>query len=228
MLDINDKNKDLVEYYLGYIKNNPIEKQEGHISVAILGSICDAVQPKYLSKYYDIDKLIKEKIESKGGIKTMKEEIEKLLKQVQENKKQVEEFKKTLSGEHQKLVDYIQLSMKLRDRRKEAIQKIVTLLTDALTELAHKKNLSYKEISHVHFSEIRNLTNPDFIEEVKKRKNGVVQLCQASGSIIKSTDFDKEREKINKTMLKKQSSLKGICASTGVAKGIVKIIKKAK
>jgi phosphoenolpyruvate synthase/pyruvate phosphate dikinase len=183
-----------------------------------------------LSDYYGVpttseaDKMLKDKLEAMD-IPSVKQEIENQKKSTSENKNKIQEYRNSLDEDAAKLLEYIQISMELRDRRKEAIQKIVVLVVDAFTVLAKKFNLTYHDISFAHKSELPQLENDDFLKEIKVRKEkGAILLATPEGSRISAYEFDTAREKVVKTISYSATEIKGVVAQRGKASGTVKVI----
>jgi len=158
--------------------------------------------------------------------------IEKIQKEVddqkiktKENNTKINEFKKTLTGESLNLFEYIQMSMELRDRRKETTQKTITLIVDALTILAEQHSLSYHDISFVTREELKKLKDPSFIKEINKRKEtGVILLVRNEGLESEATIYDEIKNKVTQVMIKGVGELRGVTAQPGRVTGVAKVI----
>ena len=174
----------------------------------------------------EVKTLVKKKIEEHGGIEKMKKEIKNLKALAQISKEKIASFRKSLSNEHKLLLDYVQFCMKLRDRRKEAVQKIATIFSDSYSSLAEYYGISYAEASTINAAELNNLENKEFIKELRKRKEiGVAQLSTESKSLVESENYDKVYAKINSIIYKIKKEVSGIVAMKGLAKEIEKIVR---
>jgi phosphoenolpyruvate synthase/pyruvate phosphate dikinase len=153
-------------------------------------------------------------------------EVDLQKKKVSENKKRVDEYKKSLTGKSLNLFEYIQMSMMLRDRRKEAIQKAVVLIVDALSALASKYSLTYHDLSFVHKDELKKLGDKIFLLEIEKRKEvGAVELAIATGSKVVTTPIEEVKNSIIQIMSNESNEeLKGVIAQRGKASGVAKVI----
>ena len=81
------------------------------------------------------DRIIKEK----GGIKKIKAELNKISNYILFNKKEIKVLKDKLSKDENKLLEYTQLGIYVRDIRKEPIQKIIALISNIVREIFKRK-----------------------------------------------------------------------------------------
>jgi len=127
----------------------------------------------------------------------------------------------------------LQTILRLRDRRKIATLKELTIQWRIAQKFFKEVNLSNKLIPFCSFDEISKGVN--YLKKnnvkIKKRIEGIVSLVDYNGNvIINYCDYYKFKEELNNYYLSKQNinqklgSLKGQIGSPGKIRGIVKII----
>lgn len=186
-----------------------------------------------LADYYgvptseDADTFFKTQLKERG-VENIKKNIDDQKRKTKENREKIEDYKSSLPVQSSKLLEYVQISMSIRDERKEAIQKLIVLIVDALATLASRYNLSYEDVSFVHRNELRRLSESSFLEELKERKKiGVVQLITGESSEMFTISSEKIKDIITKRVINVpdgQKELKGVVAQSGRVLGIAKVI----
>ncbi len=177
---------------------------------------------------------VKLKIKNKKLTSTKAEEILKKIDKKEEKIKQ--EYNNWLKKPNKNqifLVKYLQTILRLRDRRKIATLKELTIQWRIAQKFFKEVNLSNKLIPFCSFDEISKGTNylKKNAVKIKKRLKGIVSLVDYDGNvIINYCDYYKSKEELNNYYLSKQNinqkldSLKGQIGSPGKIKGVVKII----
>lgn len=154
-----------------------------------------------------------------------KKEIKKQKEKIINNKKTTDAFLKKLSWNSRRLFEYIQVCMELRDSRKEAIQKNIVLISDALIALGRKYGLTYDDLSVVHHSELRKLSDILFVNQIKARKrDGVILRSHSGGVEISAVNFEEIKEEMSKRIGVNSEEIRGVTACPGSVTGIAKIV----
>lgn len=165
-----------------------------------------------------------EKKRSELVIEETKEEIEKNEKAAQLNQTLVDSLIRKSSSEQKKLIEFIQVSINMRDERKEFILKLFTMLGDSLRYLAKELNISYDAISTMVDIEIDKLEDPLFLEILKERSGkGVVMISYNDGPKVEVVDYDFVKSILFDESIK-VNNLEGICANKGKYAGTVRVI----
>ncbi|MFZ4631931.1 MAG: PEP/pyruvate-binding domain-containing protein [Patescibacteria group bacterium] len=165
-----------------------------------------------------------EKKRSELIVKETEEEIEKNEKAAQVNQDLVNVLIENSSSEQKKLIEFIQVSINMRDERKEFILKLFTMLGDSLRYLAKELNISYDAISTMVDVEINKLEDPLFLATLKERsERGVVMISYNDGSKVGVIDYDFAKSIIFDESIK-GDSLEGVCANKGNYIGKVRVI----
>jgi phosphoenolpyruvate synthase/pyruvate phosphate dikinase len=177
---------------------------------------------------------IKLKIKNKKLIPAKAEEmLKKINKKEEIIKQKYDSWFKKLNKNQIFIVDYLQTIIWLRDRRKTATLKELTIQWRIAQKFFKEVNLSNKLIPFCSFDEISKGVN--YLKKnnvkIKKRIEGIVSLVDYNGNvIINYCDYYKFKEELNNYYLSKQNinqklgSLKGQIGSPGKIRGIVKII----
>jgi len=194
------------------------------------------------SNYHNVDNLekIKEFLEEEYGNfddEKINNKINELESESKEKQEKFKEWLKTLSDEEQKLVNYIQAIIQVRDSRKDPIYKGVTTNFKITQKMFKEAKIPEELIYFYSYEELLKgygylLKNK---ENILKRKNGLVFIQHADGSTEHElTNFNETKEKMEKKFLSQEnnntntSTIKGQTGSPGKIKGIVKIIRDPK
>jgi phosphohistidine swiveling domain-containing protein len=175
-----------------------------------------------------VSKKIEELISERGGLKKIRAEVDKIQNEINENKKAVDNFRLSLNKEQIILFDFAQTSMYIRDVRKDPLQKMLTVLSNAVREYFSRKGIPVEDAAYALYSDfIHGLyKSPEYSKEITKRKKQSVTVFFSNEEII--FEYGKAKEKARNlfdVMVKDSSSeLSGNVAYRGSVKGTVKII----
>lgn len=203
---------------ISYLKDQDIQG-----SIWIFSDYYDAqTKESFLEK---INKLIEEK----NGLTKIEEEIGRIEKEVRDNKEKQVPYYETLTPELKKLFDYMQISMELRDIRKNPLQRVITLIAFYARAIFNKSGLPLELTPLSNYEDFFTgfYKNKNYIKEIKKRQNCVV-FCNIEGLQYEFSDPDIAIKQIYKILEdgsgEKTVEIKGNSACKGFASGVVKII----
>ncbi|MEI8343469.1 MAG: PEP-utilizing enzyme [Candidatus Moraniibacteriota bacterium] len=168
-------------------------------------------------------------IEEKGGELKILEEITHIEEEIRKNKEKQKPFYDTLSLELKKLFDYMQISMELRDIRKNPLQRVVTLLAYLIRTLLEKKGISSELMTSVAYEDFFNdfYKSSKYTQELKKRQNCIV-FGQGGKLQYEFSNPDDAIKRIYETLgvhtENEPAQIKGNVACKGLVRGSVKII----
>jgi phosphohistidine swiveling domain-containing protein len=204
---------------LGYSKN---KNTQG--SIWIFSDYYDALtSEQFIAKVSNF-------IEEKGGEQKIVEEISRIELEVRENKEKQKPYYNTLPLELKKLFDYMQISMELRDIRKNPLQRIITLLAYSIKTLLVKRDISSDLAPCVVYKDFfdNSYKSSEYIQELEKRQNCVVFNNTIDGLQYEFSDPDTAIQQVYKALEvhseEVQTEIKGNPACKGLAQGPVKII----
>ncbi|MBU6430762.1 MAG: hypothetical protein KGJ58_01840 [Patescibacteria group bacterium] len=125
------------------------------------------------------DKIIKDK----GGFEKISAELDKISNDILSNKKKIYDFKNKLSKDLNKLLEYIQLCLYVRDIRKEPIQKIIALISNIVREIFKRKNIPQDDIVWGYYADFTDGTykKNDYCDQIKLRKKGIAVYVNKNG-----------------------------------------------
>jgi len=183
------------------------------------------IGPKLEEVPEKIDKLIEEK----GGIEKIKKELEEQKKEVEKNKEQIEKLKESLSEKEKKLVDFMQLSIYVRDTRKKPMQKVLTTISNTCRETFKRMGLKEEDIVYGHASDFiqDKYKKPEYPEEIEKRKKGISAYIDENGPIFEYGNTKEVNEEIYKLMdesIENINKIKGNTGCKGKARAKAKVI----
>lgn len=142
--------------------------------------------------------LVNQMIKDKGGENSIKEEINHIRKDIEENKEKVQRYKASLDKPAVQLFNFIQTAMYIRDVRKVSIQKVFTIISNALRQLFIFYGLELNDIVYAHsFDFTTDIYKKEYMEEIERRKReGVVLYVDNSGGNFSYGDIEKSREEL--------------------------------
>ena len=149
-------------------------------------------------------------IKGKGGFEKVKNELDKISNDISFNKKEVKRFKKNLSEDENKLLEYVQFCMYIRDIRKEPIQKIIALISNIVREIFKRRNIPQDDAVWGFYDDFigEKYKKDDYCDKIKLRKKGVVMYVSKEGYEFEYGGVKKIRDKIYKLMADESDSHK--------------------
>ena len=166
-------------------------------------------------------------IESRGGVEGITKEIAEIRAELARNKKEGEAYRSTLSPRLQKLFDFMQLCMYMRDIRRSPIDKIVALVSNIARILIAREGL---DASYAPFVLPRDISTGSYRtvegkEEIKHRKEeGVVLYSTAEGNADRFENVPQLQERIAELLRGSDEILAGKTAYPGLVRGKAQII----
>ncbi|MFA5069699.1 MAG: PEP-utilizing enzyme [Patescibacteria group bacterium] len=187
----------------------------------------------YTPKLKDCLKLARQNLQELGGLQRIKNEENKLQKQIRQNKILVEKYRRTLTKKTRDLFDYIKIAIYIRDVRKESVYKLNAVLSNAIREMFLRLDLPEKNIIYTMYKDFvtKHYKQKKFKAELTRRKKGFIIFFGKKGPEIEYADFEKAKNNIYKEIFNlsgKISEIKGNVANRGHVKGTVKIVLSAK
>lgn len=177
-----------------------------------------------------------------GKFKKSEDARKELLKLHKEKKAKIVRYKKwisTLSKKQKDLVEYFQVIMETRDKRKNAFNKALTIHHRIAEKIFAEAGVSHDLIPFYTIQEIKLGVKylKKNIKKIQSRKKGFAVYFDERGKIeTGKSNFDKDLKKLQNHYLKshevknssQSSEIKGSIGSSGYVRGVVKIIIDAK
>ncbi|HED38691.1 MAG TPA: hypothetical protein ENI76_10695 [Ignavibacteria bacterium] len=177
---------------------------------------------------------ISELIFKQGGVEKIKEDKDKIIKEINKSRNKIEQFKQELSQNEKVLLEFMQSAMYIRDIRKEPLQKIMTIISNAMREYFERRNIPVEDIVYAGTYDFSSgiYKQDDYPEEIKRRENGVVLYINNNGGIFENDDIDMIRNKIYDLFIKNhkneyhenQLEIKGNVGSKGTIEARVRVV----
>ncbi|MEI6650115.1 MAG: PEP-utilizing enzyme [Candidatus Moraniibacteriota bacterium] len=180
----------------------------------------------------DIDRFdskVKETMIEKGGAAGIRDEISLRVSEIRMNKERLETYRATLEPPLRKLFDFIQLSMKTRDIRKEPQLRIMTIIAVAAKEALSRTGILTDLAPNAAYADFftDRYRQPGYGDELEKRKRCVV-FCDSEGPHFEYSDPDAAIARIYDVLVSRPemslSEIRGTVARKGFGKGTVKVI----
>jgi len=176
----------------------------------------------------ELENLIQKDINELGGIKKIQAEQIAIETENKKNKVLVENFRNTLPPRLKKLFDFVKLSVKLRDTRKEQAFKNIAFISNGIREIFSRINIPAENAPYVCGEDIESgrYKDADYGALLKKRKNGVAMYYNKNEFLEECVDFDETKDKIFNFIGRASNpkEIKGNSACDGKARGHAKII----
>jgi len=172
---------------------------------------------------------ISELILQQGGIEKIKEDKEKIVKEITENNNKIDQFKQELSQSERNLLEFMQLSMYVRDVRKVPLQKIMTIISNVMREYFERRDIPTEDIVYAGTYDFSSglYKQADYIEEIKKRRNGIVLYYSNDGGVFQDDNTNVVKNRIYNLIAEEnedQIEIKGNVGSTGIVRALVRVI----
>ena len=172
---------------------------------------------------------ISELILQQGGIEKIKEDKEKIVKEITENNNRIDQFKQELSQSERNLLEFMQLSMYVRDVRKVPLQKIMTIISNVMREYFERRDIPTEDIVYAGTYDFSSglYKQADYIEEIKKRRNGIVLYYSNDGGVFQDDNTNVVKDRIYNLIATEnegQIEIKGNVGSTGTVRALVRVI----
>jgi len=164
----------------------------------------------------------------RGGLEKINKEVDSVKNEIAENVEAVNNFHSSLKGQLSHLFNFVQVSMYIRDVRKDPLQKAFTVLSNAVREFFNRKGINSEDAAFAFYSDFINglYKSPEYSQEIERRKSQGVSMLFSDEEIL--FEYGGVKEKIQalfKVMDKGSSSqLSGNVAYRGNVRGTVKII----
>jgi len=176
-----------------------------------------------------IREITEKSIRSMGGRLKIKTELSNAKQELRRNRSELSSYTKKLDKELRILAEFIQLCIGLRDLRKEAIQKHITLLSNTAREILKRKGISHEKVPFVFESDFRTgrHNEKDYADELERRYNGCALYFNRKSLVIQYIGFDEAKKKlfslVDKDAISSQE-LHGTSACKGKVKSKVSIV----
>lgn len=156
-----------------------------------------------LSNYYicpdlnETETSIRKSINEKGGFEKIKEELDKISKETLVNREEIEIYRNSILGNEEKLFNYMQLCIHLRDVRKEPILKLITAISNLAREIFKRAGINKEDVVYGFYDDFMNgfYKKDNYINEINKRKEGVTVFYNKKGYEFKYGNTDKIKKK---------------------------------
>ena len=151
----------------------------------------------------NIDRLVKDLVESKGGYENIKKELKRIGKELSQNQKFVDSYRLSLSDDEARLLDFMQLCMKVRDIRKEPMQKILASIANTTRDIFRRHGLDEEDVVYSIASDFydRKFEEKNYKEEITRRKkNGTAGYYDANGCQLEYENLEQIRKDVYSMM----------------------------
>lgn len=178
-------------------------------------------------KIEDIPHKVKELIKEKGGIDKIREEREKLEKEISENKEKTSKFKAKLSSDLKMLFEFTQETIKLRDLRKRDFFNCLVLLSNSVRELLKRKKINENLFNYVISSDLKKelYLKENYGKILEKRKEGNLYYFDEKYFQELNVDYEKIKKEIFDFIDRGiGEEIKGTIAQRGFVQGKARII----
>lgn len=176
----------------------------------------------------EVNKKIGDLISERGGLEKISEEADRIQNEIIENKKAIDGFRLSLNEELSDLFDFMQISMYIRDIRRDPLQKVFTVLSNAIREFFYRKGIRPEDAAFGLYSDFLHglHKSPEYSQEIERRKKQGVTVFFSDEEIIFEYGEVKEKAQALFKAMDKGTSLRllGNVAYQGSARGVVKII----
>lgn len=175
----------------------------------------------------DLEKLINQKIEERGGVKAILDARHEALEKTEQNKKVVEAYRVSLDTDIRKLFDFIQQASYVRDIRKEAIHKISAFISNAVKALLPKMGITEDLASGFFCEDISAdlLTDQEYGSVLARRKTGSLLFLERERVTFEYSNIPLLRQQLYKQMDGNSiAEIRGNTGNGGHVKGVVKVI----
>lgn len=162
-------------------------------------------------------------------MKKIRAEAREIQKGIAKNTRIMHEFRGTLPRKLASLFDFVQTSMYVRDMRKEAIQKVFTVLSNAGREIFARKGMNPEDVAFALYADFLEGTHTlnTYPEEILKRKDqGVTVLFSDKEILFEYGEVKGKMRQLFRSMEGNagSSEIAGNSAYAGFVTGRVKII----
>jgi len=182
---------------------------------------------KVLTKRHFIEKLVQELNLSMDPDEEIKKIDGRLIKIKEDKKELIKEL--NLDDEFKNLIKMTEVFAYMQDERKKYVLIANHYQKLFLNEIGRRLNLTEREMNYTVIPELRNmLLNKDIDkDELKLRYRHCLCIQTLEGyEIFEGAVADEIYEEIFKPKVKEFEDIKGICASQGKVKGVVRIVQK--
>jgi phosphoenolpyruvate synthase/pyruvate phosphate dikinase len=168
-------------------------------------------------------------INERGGLIKIKESLEVNIIEINKNKKASDDFRCLLSGKLLDLLDFIKVSVSLRDVRKISTYKAISVLSNLVREFCERNGISVSQYNYILFEDFLNgsYKNKDYTELLKKREEGFLVYYGENSVLTEYVDFDQAKINLFKVvdgLVNNIQDIKGNVGCRGITTGTVKIV----
>ena len=174
----------------------------------------------------NVDKLIEQSIKDKGGSKLLLNEIRDQQALLKETRKEVINYKKTLSKNSLRLFEFIQLCIRFRDERKDALNRVNTTIARLIEKFFELQKYPKELVPYFTYYDILDKTylNKDFIKMLKQRLNGVALYGDGDMHVFVEEYKSLKKQFYDSVDSQTQKEITGMSANKGIIKGTARII----
>jgi len=176
-----------------------------------------------------VDEKIKELIIRRGGLVKIRKEIKDTENELSRNRKIVSKYKMKLSGDKKLLCSFVQMSMYVRDIRKESLQKLLTIISNVTRAIFTNNGLNPEDAAYAMYEDFEKDFHHSnyYLEEINKRKKGFVAMMNAKEIRFEYGNISKKKKQFFRLIdegTKGSFEIIGNIAYPGVVRGEVQIV----
>lgn len=162
-------------------------------------------------------KKLEQMIVEHEGVEGLTKLINEAEKEIAENNPKIEKYKETLSENLNRLFDFVQHSISLRDLRKAPLQRSITLLSNLVIELTSRMgDKSLAPFALVHDFVYEDFKIEGYKEILEKRKSSPMLIyVDEKGADIEYVDFEKAKKEFYTIVNPDFASIKEMTGSIG-------------
>ena len=221
---LEENSKPVFESFLIRMDNILLERSNNSL-YEMQWILCDYSLAPEISK---IDSMLKRVISEKGGDGSIRKELSEKTREINKNKINLESYKRTLSDKLKKLFDFAQLTMYLRDVRKEPIQKIFTVTSNLGRHMFKIRGLKAEDARYLFYEDLKTglYDKGSYSDIISKRKKGSVFYSNGKEVISEYDNFDEVKKQLYGLLSVNNANgeLKGNVASKGHVKAKARIV----
>src|SRR3989344_2717429 len=171
---------------------------------------------------------IEEVVTERKGMENIMEELDIKTKEIRRNMKETENYKKDLTENLRKLFDFAQLTMYVRDARKEPVQKIFTIISNLVREMFKRRGLNQEDAANCFCHDFKSdvYDRADYGKIISKRKAGEAIYSNGIEIIYDYDNFEKLKKELYHLLggTLNTNEIKGSISCRGYVRAIARII----
>lgn len=182
----------------------------------------------------DVPQLLNDIVKQRGGKAGIEKDRDRLARERKANNKEIAAYKEKLTGKLLGLFEFVQLTMQVRDVRKEYFQKMFTVLSNLAREMFRRQGLPEEDVVYAVTDELVSgkYKERDYGKKLKQRKPGVVAYVSNNGWQVECGGVGRARRELEKLVhgVRQEGvgEFRGSTAYPGLARGKVSVISSKK